>query len=473
MEAIARRDGAKRDRQISSTEETCWHFLGSRIQILTRVYTGAVRPAMEYASTSWSTAAKTNISRLDKVQNMGLRLILGAMKTTPVKDMEKTADIEPLERRRDLKILFQGEKMKRLPTHQLHSRLEQPTKNRLKRTSLNHKYKGLSTVHKEVLQTGEETPNPLPLPEWRPDDEADITISLTVPGITSKDQAETALKNLTLAMIEDSYPAGTWTHVYTDGSAEKATHNGGSGVHIQYTDGDNSNFAVPGGQLCSNYRAEVLTITTAANFLTSSEKPLGKVSIFTDSMSTLQALDSSDRNPLIRTLKDSLSSLSKIVPITLHWIPAHVGIPGNEQADKLAKEGSQLPQQPVPSTYEEAKTILRAKFNKDWATENNGYQARRDPIRFLERQHQTSIYRLRTGHCCLRSHLHRIGVKQSPLCECGVNQTPYHILQDCPLLQAERLRVWPVATDVETKLQGTVDDLNRTVQFLTSTELKF
>ena len=190
-------------------------------------------------------------------------------------------------------------------------------------------------------------------------------------------------------------------------------------------------------------------------------------------MSTLQALDSSNPNPLIRTLKDSLSSLSKIVPITLQWIPAHVGIPGNEQADKLAKEGSQLPQQPVPSTYEEAKTIIRAKFNKDWATENNGYQARRDPIRFLERQHQTSIYRLRTGHCCLRSHLHRIGVKQSPLCECRVNQTPYHILQDCPLLQAERLRVWPVATDVETKLQGTVDDLNRTVQFLTSTELKF
>ena len=153
---------------------------------------------------------------------MGLRLILGAMKTTPVKDMEKTADIEPLERRRDLKILFQGEKMKRLPTHQLHSRLEQPTKNRLKRTSLNHKYKGLSTEHKEVLQIGEETPNPLPLPEWRPDDEADITISLTVPGITCKDQAETALKNLTLAMIEDSYPAGTWTHVCTDRSAEKS-----------------------------------------------------------------------------------------------------------------------------------------------------------------------------------------------------------------------------------------------------------
>ena len=44
---------------------------------------------MDYASTTWGTAAKTNKSRLDKIQNMALRVILGAMKTTPVHDMEK------------------------------------------------------------------------------------------------------------------------------------------------------------------------------------------------------------------------------------------------------------------------------------------------------------------------------------------------------------------------------------------------
>ena len=44
---------------------------------------------MEYAFTTWGTAAKTNKSRLDKVQNMALRIILGAMKTTPVHVIEK------------------------------------------------------------------------------------------------------------------------------------------------------------------------------------------------------------------------------------------------------------------------------------------------------------------------------------------------------------------------------------------------
>ena len=46
-------------------------------------------PTMEYASTTWQTAAMTSKVRLVKVQNMALQVILGAMKTTPVHGMEK------------------------------------------------------------------------------------------------------------------------------------------------------------------------------------------------------------------------------------------------------------------------------------------------------------------------------------------------------------------------------------------------
>ena len=51
---------------------------------------------MEYASTTWGTAEKTNKSRLDKLQNMALRAILGAMKTTPVHDIGKKPNVDPL-----------------------------------------------------------------------------------------------------------------------------------------------------------------------------------------------------------------------------------------------------------------------------------------------------------------------------------------------------------------------------------------
>ena len=76
---------------------TTW---GANSDILKQVYTGAVRPVVEYASTIWDTASKTNKSKLDRVQNMGLRIILGAMRSTPIQQMEKTTDLQPLECRR-------------------------------------------------------------------------------------------------------------------------------------------------------------------------------------------------------------------------------------------------------------------------------------------------------------------------------------------------------------------------------------
>ena len=67
---------------------------------------GAVRPSLEYGASAWATAAKTHTNKLDKVQNIGLRTILGAMKTTPIAEMEKTAGVEPLEGRRQAKISY-------------------------------------------------------------------------------------------------------------------------------------------------------------------------------------------------------------------------------------------------------------------------------------------------------------------------------------------------------------------------------
>ena len=109
---------------------TTW---GADTNILRRVYTGAVRPIMEYATTSWATASNAYKSKLDKVQNVAPRAIVGAMKTTPIKEMEKRANLETLELRRTFQVLIQTEKIRRLPGHPLHKKLAAPTKNRLKK----------------------------------------------------------------------------------------------------------------------------------------------------------------------------------------------------------------------------------------------------------------------------------------------------------------------------------------------------
>ena len=83
--------------------------------------------------------------------NMGLRTILGAMKSTPIATMQNTAGVEPLDSRRSAKLLTHGENVKRMPDHPLHKRLQDFTKNRLKRTSLNNVLKEQQRKQSDIL----------------------------------------------------------------------------------------------------------------------------------------------------------------------------------------------------------------------------------------------------------------------------------------------------------------------------------
>ena len=144
------------------------------------------------------------------------------------------------------------------------------------------------TKHQDIVDAPTELLTAL---AWRPDREADVHMFLSVPGITSKDQLPGELRNLTLALTADRLPHNVWTHVYADASAEEGINNGGNGVYIRYSGGDIASLAVPGGLQCFNYRAEILTICTAAEHLLESGKQIGNIAIFTDSLSILQVLN--------------------------------------------------------------------------------------------------------------------------------------------------------------------------------------
>ena len=201
----------------------------------------------------------------------------------------------------------------------------------------------------------------------------------------------------------------------------------------------------------------------------------GNIAIFTDSLSTLQALNSTDPDQMFQSLHSSLAKLTAQFTVSLQWVLAHVGLAGNEKADRLAKIGSQAPQTQNPVTYTEAKTLLHSRYNGDWKKYNGRYQAHLDPIWRLERAQQTTIFRLRTEHCGLSAHLKRIGISDTSLCECGqADQTPDHALLSCPCPKyAERRQLtWPQGADLTTKLWGSAEDLYRTAGFVASTGLK-
>ena len=101
---------------------------GAKNTILKQVYTGNIRPVMEYASSAWATAARTNTSRLAKVQNTSMRLITGGLKTTPTIALDATTGLAPLDIRREEKILLQHEQLQRLLSHPAHQLLQNLTK---------------------------------------------------------------------------------------------------------------------------------------------------------------------------------------------------------------------------------------------------------------------------------------------------------------------------------------------------------
>ena len=443
---------------------------GASSSILRQVYMGNVRPVMEYGSAAWATAAKSNTSRLTKVQNTGMRLITGGLKTTPINALESTTGLLPLDTRREGKVLAQHEKLQRLPMHPVHQQLQEQTKNRLKRSSFNHLAKHLVRTHKDILPSTPEEREPLQdAEEWNSQQDK-VQYVTEVPGVTKKsEQPDYMLKTLTLEMLHEKYNAAMWTHVYTDGSADAAIKNGGSGILIRRPDGRTHSSSLPAGKRSSNYRAELTALREAARLISADEHMPPHIVFLTDCKSTIQSLQSPSEQ-LERDTQRLLCDLTQQAQIVVQWIPAHCGLSGNEEADRLAKSGSRQEQTNPPVSYKEAKTLIKRKMQTQFEEHHN--HPSDDQMPHLHRQQQTIIFRLRTGHCRLRAHLYRLGLSHTPDCTCQTGpQTPEHILQSCPLYQDARTQHWPHGATLAEKLWGNREELTKTTKFISSTGL--
>ena len=89
---------------------------------------------------------------------------------------------------------------------------------------------------------------------------------LFLASLQKENQSEALLRALALEEIDKHYPTASWTHIYTDGSAENATRNGGCGAYIKCPGKPLFSVSATGGILCSNYRAEVLTRSPRKRF---------------------------------------------------------------------------------------------------------------------------------------------------------------------------------------------------------------
>ncbi|GFU30252.1 uncharacterized protein TNCV_4116171 [Trichonephila clavipes] len=135
-----------------------------------------------------------------------------------------------------------------------------------------------------------------------------------------------------------------------------------------------------------------------------------------------------------------LDILSKLVRlgqrkrVCLQWIPSHVGVPGNEAADELARRGCDLlnPSSTV-LTHTEIYSFQRNKMNLTWRnpTTHHWYAAKSPGLSIQcrsSRAHQTALARLRSGHLCSMTFVQ--GVNSLFTCPCSLLASPIHLL-DC------------------------------------------
>ena len=435
---------------------------GANMKILTQVYTATVKPHMEYASSAWSSAAKTNLDQLTITQNAGLRIITGGMKTTPISELERTAGLLSLGERREDKLLRQSKKMKRLPSHPLHSKFEAPTKNRVQ------------TIWSKRFSRNTGSPHQHATNHWK----CFKTMRTGNQKLQPSSYTSQASKQRTTTQMKSwgHWPwkplvSTTWARAYTDRSAEEAAKNDGGGVFIKLPDGGSIRKSVATGQQSTNNRAEAYALLAAAQPLNQEERPPTNTVFLTDCRSILQSLQS-PRGDQIFSIRQELSLPKNKTSVTLQWIPSHCCIGGNEEADRLSKMGSKLEQSAQPMSYSEAKTILRNSFRTEWQQRlDTGTEE--DSIHRLDKAAQVTIFRLRTGHCQLLSHLRKLKISHSDECSCGTGpQTPNHILQFCPTFIDLRCQTWPSLVEAHRKLWGPVEALQQTADFALLTGLK-
>ena len=96
---------------------------GADQNVLKKLCVRRIRPVLEYGMAASSTAAKSNSSKLSRVQQQAIRMMTGAMRSTPISAMETVTDLQPLEDRQEIKILTQAAKFKRLQDHPMHERM--------------------------------------------------------------------------------------------------------------------------------------------------------------------------------------------------------------------------------------------------------------------------------------------------------------------------------------------------------------
>ena len=137
--------------------------------------------------------------------------------------------------------------------------------------------------------------------------------------------------------------------------------------------------------------------------------------------------------------------------VAICWVPAHVGVVGNELADELAKAAasSVVPRNhklPYRDFFPHIRQSVKNKWQQCWEAlrltnkKMRGITSSTRPWHYasMPRRWETALCRLGIGHTRL-THGYLMSASPQTFCmDCLVPQTVEHLLVECPSLRDER-----------------------------------
>ena len=146
--------------------------------------------------------------------------------------------------------------------------------------------------------------------------------------------------------------------IFTDGSKDDKVH---TGYGIFFSDETLPEISEPLHNYNDIFQAEAIAIKTAAGIIHNKNLRNLNIEIYTDSQSVIQSLTKRiTKNEIINDCHILLNNLATYNKVYINWIPGHRGYEGNEQADKLAKDGSKK----IPTSTTYSKFPFRSLYKK-------------------------------------------------------------------------------------------------------------
>ena len=401
--------------------------------VLLNLYRSLIRSKLDYGSIVYGSARKSYLKSLDTIHHQGLRLALGAFRTSPVESLYAESNEPSLYIRREKLSLQYVTKLAANPRNSAHDCVFNPKYERF----YNNKPTAIKPLGLRIQ----------PLLE-----EANINIknvqhfsfpskepwTLNPPKIildlhkNKKTEVESHIFKNEFLEIKSNYKH--YLSIYTDGSKqdEKVAC---SVISPNFTDSirlpDNS----------SIFTAEAKAIDIALYHIRDqSEK---QFIIYSDSLSVLKSLkDLHHRNPLIQQILKKYYYLSASKEIVFCWLPSHVNIRGNELADSEAKSALSLVITNFKIPHSDFKSnvcqYINNKCQSVWETQTYNKLNEIKPnfnskctFSNLSRKEQTKITRCRLGHTRI-THSYILNNEQAPFCiPCNEPFTVKHFLVTC------------------------------------------